>query len=194
MKFIKTRLGKTLIIIISLLVLWSYMSLIDIIKMKTLNKELTLQNGVYKTQNDSLTNEVNKLEREVLEHKTDIDNCTEQISYYKNELNTMKEANGKLVYLGEFTITHYCCEKNPHICGEGTGITASGEPVQAGVSVATDISKIPFGSEIYIEGYGVRIVQDKGSAVKGNHIDVAVETHEEALRLGTVIKDVWIVI
>ena len=31
-------------------------------------------------------------------------------------------------YIGECRITHYCCESkgNPHICGTGTGLTATG--------------------------------------------------------------------
>lgn len=36
-------------------------------------------------------------------------------------------------------------------------------------------------SPIYIEGVGLRYVQDTGSAVKGKALDVAVDTHSEAL-------------
>lgn len=32
-----------------------------------------------------------------------------------------------------------------------------------------------------IEGVGIRIVQDKGAGVQGYHLDVAVDTHENAL-------------
>ena len=193
MKFIKTKLGKTLIIIISLLILWSYMSLVGAIKTKTLNKELTLQNEEFQVQNDNLLNEVDTLKKEVSKYKISIEGYADQIKYYEGELNTLKEQSGELVYLGKFTITHYCCEKYPHICGIGTGITASGEPIQAGVSIGVDPSKIPFGSKVYIEGYGIRISHDTGGAINGNHIDVAVESHEEALRLGTVVKDVWVI-
>lgn len=31
-----------------------------------------------------------------------------------------------------------------------------------------------------IEGVGIRIVQDKGAAIQGKHLDVAVDTHENA--------------
>lgn len=34
---------------------------------------------------------------------------------------------------------------------------------------------------MYIEGVGIRIVQDKGAGVQGYHLDVAVDTHENAL-------------
>lgn len=46
------------------------------------------------------------------------------------------------------TITYYCCELRPHICGTGDGITASGAPVEAGVSCAVDPSRIPLGSTV----------------------------------------------
>lgn len=84
-------------------------------------------------------------------------------------------------YLGEFDCTAYCCEAYPHICGTGDGITASGAPVTAGVSVAVDPEVIPLGSWLYIEGVGIRKAQDIGSKVKQNRLDVAVDTHENAL-------------
>lgn len=86
-------------------------------------------------------------------------------------------------YAGIFKCTAYCTEKWPHICGTGTGITASGQPIQAGVTVAADQTLLPYGTVVYIEGVGIRIVQDKGAGVQGNHIDVAVSgSHEDALK------------
>lgn len=54
-------------------------------------------------------------------------------------------------YAGEYTCTAYCTEKRPHICGTGTGITASGAPITADLTVAADQSLLPFGTVIYIE-------------------------------------------
>ena len=49
-------------------------------------------------------------------------------------------------------------------------------------TVAADQSIFPFGTVLYIEGVGVRVVQDKGSGIQGKHLDVAVSgTHEDAL-------------
>lgn len=85
-------------------------------------------------------------------------------------------------------ITYYCCELRPHICGTGDGITASGAPVEAGVSCAVDPSLIPLGSKVVVDfGDGeVReyIAQDIGAWVNGAHIDLAVASHDEALQLG----------
>lgn len=92
------------------------------------------------------------------------------------------------------TITFYCCEERPHICGTGTGITASGRRVTPYVSCAVDTGIIPLGSTIMIEYNGGMVylrADDTGTAVKGNHIDIAVKEHQEALSLGTKTADIW---
>lgn len=99
-----------------------------------------------------------------------------------------------LAYAGDFSCTAYCAEEHPHICGEGHGITSSGAKVQPGVTVAADTSILPYGTVVYIEGVGLRVVQDTGSAVVGNKLDVAVNTHAEALSWsGWGSRRVWIV-
>lgn len=110
----------------------------------------------------------------------------------RNDLDELRGFDG---VLRECTITYYCCEKRPHICGGGTGKTATGTDVTAGRSAAVDPSVIPLGAEIYVDyGDGILhqyIAEDTGSAIGGAHIDLAVETHEEALELGTAVATVW---
>ena len=94
----------------------------------------------------------------------------------------------------DVTITFYCCEEYPHICGTGTGITASGRRVTPYVSCAVDPDFIPLGSTIMIEYNGEMVylrADDTGPAVNGNHIDIAVSGHQEALSLGVKTADVW---
>ena len=96
--------------------------------------------------------------------------------------------------LEDVTITFYCCEEYPHICGTGTGITASGRRVTPYVSCAVDPDIIPLGSTIMIEYNGEMVylrADDTGPAVKGNHIDIAVPTHDFALSLGIQTADIW---
>lgn len=94
----------------------------------------------------------------------------------------------------DVTITFYCCEERPHICGTGTGITASGRRVTPYVSCAVDTSIIPLGSTIMIDYNGEMVylrADDTGPAIKGNHIDIAVQEHQEALELGVKNTDIW---
>lgn len=79
--------------------------------------------------------------------------------------------------MGSYKITYYCpCEI---CCGWNTGITASGAMATAGITIAADPS-IPFGTEVMIDGH-VYTVQDRGGAIKGNHIDIFCNNHSEAL-------------
>lgn len=89
-----------------------------------------------------------------------------------------------------FEVSYYCsCS---YCCGVETGITASGDYVQEGVTIATP-SDIPFYSTVYIEGLGVYIVQDRGGYIEytyddyGNlvmRVDVYVSDHNRAYELG----------
>lgn len=105
----------------------------------------------------------------------------ETISALQDRLDSMADGKIYLEEAGTFMCTAYCTEQYQHICGEGHGITASGQPIQADVTVAADQSIFPYGTVLYIESVGIRIVQDKGAGVQGAHIDVAVDTHENAL-------------
>lgn len=66
---------------------------------------------------------------------------------------------------------------------KGYRLTASGTYVQEGRTVAAPPS-IPFGTKLYIEGIGVRVVEDRGSAIKSGHLDVYVEDVNKAIQLG----------
>ena len=101
------------------------------------------------------------------------------------------EAIGAYQYIGVCTVTHYCCEPYEHICGTGTGLTATGIPVAPGM-VAVDPDVIPLGSTVIIDGQEY-LAADTGGDIKGNRIDIAVDTHQEALELGTKTAEVWIV-
>ena len=99
------------------------------------------------------------------------------------------EIQQSLTYKGVYKITAYCpCKK---CCGKSDGITASGEKAIEGITVAMDKS-IPFGTKIYIDGVGERIVQDRGGAIKGNRIDLYFDSHQEALNFGRQTKQVTI--
>ncbi len=67
--------------------------------------------------------------------------------------------------------------------GTGTGRTASGLPAGYGL-VAVDPRVIPFGTVLYIEGYGMAIAADRGRAIKGRRIDLYFHSRRAALQFG----------
>lgn len=80
-----------------------------------------------------------------------------------------------------FKVTAYCsCSK---CCGKwANGITAMGTTAKAGRTVAAS-SQFSFGTKLLINGK-VYTVEDRGGAIKGNRIDMYVNSHKEALRWG----------
>lgn len=73
------------------------------------------------------------------------------------------------------------CESTAY---SGGGVTATGTvPVRDpnGIStIAVDPRVIPLGSLVYVEGYGKAVAADTGGAIKGNIIDVYVNSEQEA--------------
>ena len=105
------------------------------------------------------------------------------IQLLDDELHAVKAADAPdgMEYLGTFMCTSYCTEHYAHICGTGDGITATGTEATPGRTIAADWDVLPPGSVVYIVGVGVRTVEDKGSAVTGKQLDIAVALHSEAL-------------
>lgn len=63
------------------------------------------------------------------------------------------------------------------------GITADGTKAKKG-TIAADTRLYPFGTKMYVPGYGWGEVHDVGSAIKGNHIDVFFPSRKDALQWG----------
>ncbi len=92
--------------------------------------------------------------------------------------------------LGNFICTGYCdCD----ICvGQYAGQmqTASGTTPTAGRTIAADLNILPYGTIVYIDGHAYT-VEDKGGAIKGNHIDIYFNTHEEAVNFSIQQKEIY---
>lgn len=110
------------------------------------------------------------------------------IAFVKSDY--LQNTEVEMVELGNFKITHYCCEKHKHICGTGTGITKMGTKVRPGV-VSVDPNVIPLGSKVIINGKEYT-AEDTGGWIKGNKIDMAVATHEQAKDLGVYYATVYL--
>ena len=111
------------------------------------------------------------------------------------ETNTSKYEEDKYgkYYWFKASCTAYCsCEK---CCGkyaanrqrdennEPIVLTASGSRAKSKYTISMS-SNFEFGTKVYIDGIGLCEVMDRGSAVKGNVIDIYFDSHEEALNFG----------
>ena len=72
------------------------------------------------------------------------------------------------------------------------GVTATGRRARRG-TIAADTDVFPFGTRMEVPGYGSGIVEDRGSAIRGRHIDLYFSSHRQALDWGrkTVTVTVW---
>lgn len=139
----------------------------------------------------------------VASHNQTIEAQTSQISYLHNqnmqlaqELDKLKhdgevivpadqpafgEPQKRLVSLGMFEVTAYChCAI---CCGREGQLTASGTYPVAGRTIGVDPEILPYGTEVVVGGH-TYIAEDTGSAMQGNHIDIFMDSHEEALQFG----------
>jgi 3D (Asp-Asp-Asp) domain-containing protein len=135
--------------------------------------------------------QVDAYEQKIERQAAIIQDREEQIEVLEIILEHQEEPVAKETFAGEFTVTYYCsCTE---CCGKTDGITASGTFAQEGITVAADWTMLSPGTEIFIEGIGFRTVEDKGGAIKGNRLDVFMDSHAAALEAGIGQADVWVV-
>ncbi len=113
----------------------------------------------------------------VVRSEAKVDNPAEQLSY--SQVITCNAS--------AYDLSYESCGKRP---GDPYyGITASGMAAARGV-IAVDPRVIPMGSKLYIEStdsypdYGFAVAGDKGGAIKGNRVDLFMDSRSEALRFG----------
>ncbi len=94
------------------------------------------------------------------------------------------------IYAGRFTTTAYCsCRK---CCKGGKNLTKSGTIPRAGHTISADLNVFPLGTKLRI-GDVVYTVEDSGSGIKGNKLDIFFNSHNQALQYGRQSADVYIV-
>ncbi|NPV53578.1 MAG: DUF348 domain-containing protein [Firmicutes bacterium] len=102
----------------------------------------------------------------------------------RKPLRTLTTSRGTYRYRDSHVMLATAYEPGPTSCGRyADGYTSIGLKAQYGV-VAVDPDVIPLRTRLYIEGYGLAIAGDTGSAIQGNRIDLCFNTLEEALRFG----------
>jgi len=87
------------------------------------------------------------------------------------------------ILLRPMEVTAYCkCES---CCGnQSPGITASGYTIRQGDKLVAAPQTFKFGTQIFIPGYGLASVRDRGGAIQGSRLDVYFDSHKEALKWG----------
>ena len=78
---------------------------------------------------------------------------------------------------------------DPYVAGH---YTASGTKVRRGI-IAVDPKVIPLGTRVYIPGYGEAVAEDTGGAIKGNRIDIAFDSYDEAINFGRQSLQIYII-
>ena len=134
-------------------------------KLNTINSEIEkIEKNVEEKQKniDSLENKVNELEKSIKEVKTNKNTTVQTKTVNATNLtsvkNTYKIQNKKTKEV-TFHISFYtslACEN-----GGYANMTASGKKLADGM-VANN--QLPFGTKIYVEGYGLKTVEDRGSS------------------------------
>lgn len=90
--------------------------------------------------------------------------------------------------LGEFKVSAYCscaicCEEWANNRPNGIVYGASGEELVPYHSIAVDTDVIPYGKSVFIDGIEY-VAHDCGGAIKGNRIDIYMDSHEAAVEFG----------
>ena len=113
----------------------------------------------------------------------------------KIEDGVLETADGELIEYSEvmqleataYCPCYSCCGKYPG--NKWYNITATGTKGRVGV-IAVDPRVIPLGTKVYIEGlngaknYGYAVAEDTGGAIKGQIIDLYLNTHKETINWG----------
>lgn len=147
---------------------------VDIINLEGLG----IQSGVLKVKHI-------KPKKEAVKPKVSAKRSSEEAPKQKED--SADYESYKVAWTGTFSITGYCnCRKccgiySPEAGGKGT--TKSGKVPKEGRTIAADTSILPMGTKVMIKGH-VYTVEDEGSAVKGNTIDMFFDSHSKACKWG----------
>ncbi len=122
---------------------------------------------------------------------------TAGISYRGGSVNRESITYSRMIPMNAtaYDLSYESCGKRPG--DRGYGITASGMRAQRGV-VAVDPKVIPLGTKLYIESadgsfvYGYAVAGDTGGAIKGNRVDLFMDSYSECMQFGRRTVNVYI--
>ena len=150
---------------------------------------------------DKIQNQNQNRDRDQENEKTTVVQCKTQLlkkkahkkSHVSSDKNTDKElmalraeegilpSRGTISHRLVVTATAYsACRR---CCGNSRGTTATGHRVHPGL-IAVDPRIIPFGSRVFVNGYGWAVADDTGGAIKGHRIDLYFTKYSDAVKWG----------
>ena len=99
------------------------------------------------------------------------------------------EAQPRIVAYGSRAYPEVAAREGETLTVIATAYTHTGNRTATGIwpyrgIVAVDPRVIPLGTRLYVEGYGYAVAQDTGGLIKGNRIDVFLDSEEEAIQWG----------
>lgn len=106
---------------------------------------------------------------------------------------TISRGGLELPYSDSFVVktTAYSPKKDYGVAYTASGMQAV-RKVNGYSTIAVDPTVIPLGTKIYVEGYGLAIAADTGSAIKGRKIDLYFNTYSEACNWGLRSNKIYI--
>ena len=137
----------------------------------------------FKSKSETIINDLNIHNKNIEEKKVDDALSTtnsDNIKIESNPTNNYKEVYTMMstAYAGD-TITYM-------------GTTPVRDP--DGIStIAVDPSIIPLGSIVYIPGYGLAIASDTGGLIKGNRIDLFLNSEDECINWGVQTVSLYLI-
>ena len=137
----------------------------------------------FKSKSETIINDLNIHNKNIEEKKVDDALSTtnsDNIKIESNPTNNYKEVYTMMstAYAGD-TITYM-------------GTTPVRDP--DGIStIAVDPSIIPLGSKVYIPGYGLAIASDTGGLIKGNRIDLFLNSEDECINWGVQTVSLYLI-
>lgn len=145
-----------------------------------INNENSLIQTIFPTQTDPISDALMAVDKPESMPKTKDD------LQYEAILDSWKEKQAGMwanLPKDPFVINASAYTASADECGNSKGITASGIKVKENRTIACP-PQFPFGLKINIEGQGTFTCEDRGGAIKGNHIDIYVKTKSEAFAFG----------
>lgn len=99
---------------------------------------------------------------------------------YGTAANILKTSRGNIRYKKVMNVeaTAYTIAE-----GNGDGVTSIGIVPYRGI-IAVDPSVVPYGTRVYVPGYGLAMAGDTGGAIVNNRIDCFMESYDEAIQFG----------